>query len=38
MSEPTNPGDDPTLDEARLAVETARSLRKLARRFLGLTK
>lgn len=32
------PGDDPTLDEARLAVETARSLRKLARRFLGLTK
>jgi HEPN domain-containing protein len=32
------PGDDPTPDEARLAVEIARSVRRLARRWLGLSK
>lgn len=32
------PGDDPTPDEARQAVEIAKSVRKLARRWLGLTQ
>lgn len=30
------PGDDPTLEEARQAVDHARSVRKLARAWLGL--
>ncbi len=32
------PGDDPTPDEARMAIEIARSVRRLARRWLGLGK
>ena len=32
------PGDDPTPDEARQAVEIARSVRRLARIWLGLGK
>ncbi|MGQ9503209.1 MAG: HEPN domain-containing protein [Anaerolineae bacterium] len=30
------PGDDPTLDEAREAVEIAKTVRRFARRWLGL--
>lgn len=32
------PGDDPTAEEARQAVQIAKSVRKLARDWLGLTK
>jgi HEPN domain-containing protein len=32
------PGDDPTAEEARQAVQIAKSTRKLARDWLGLTK
>ncbi|GAB4501457.1 MAG: hypothetical protein Fur0035_09990 [Anaerolineales bacterium] len=31
------PGPEPTLDEARQALEAARAVRIFARRFLGLT-
>jgi HEPN domain-containing protein len=30
------PGEDPTLDDARRAIETARSIRRFARKILGL--
>jgi HEPN domain-containing protein len=30
------PGDDPTPDEARVAYDTAKQVRKFARKFLGL--
>ena len=32
------PGDDPTLDEAKEAIEIAKSVRRFARSYLGLKK
>jgi HEPN domain-containing protein len=32
------PGDDPTLDEAHAALNTARAVRRFARKLLGLAK
>jgi len=31
------PGEDPTPDEAREALDTARAVRRFARKWLGLT-
>lgn len=31
------PGEDPTLDEARLALKTAQAVRRFARKILGVT-